>query len=206
MRRWWWGCLLALLVPAAAVAAPYDVILNEYNAVKETGYLESGKSDARLGRRLENGGDWFELVVTQANVDMRGWMIEVRHRTGEPEEELVVLTLSQADIWYRPLPGTIITVSEAIPNTVNQYQPETGSWWINVRADDNATGTYITASNFKVSKNKTQITIKNEFGVPLFGPAGEGVLPTSGVGDDEVWKLEADPSALSVPTSAFELT
>jgi len=204
LTRCWWGCLLALIVPAAAIAAPpHDVIVNEYNAVKETGYLEGTKSDARLGRRFENGGDWFELVVTQANVDMRGWQIDIRHRTGEIDEELVTLTLSQSDIWFHPLPGTIITVAEDIPNSVNQYQPETGTWWFNVRADNAAAGTYISASNFKVSNDKTQITIKNEFGVPQFGPAGEGVAPSSGVGSDEVWKLEEDPSPLTVPTSSY---
>jgi hypothetical protein len=204
MRRCWWGCLLALIVPAAAIAAPpHDVIVNEYNAVQEGGELEPGKTDSRFGRRLENGGDWFELVVTQANVDMRGWQIDLRHRTGEVGEELVVLTLSQADIWVDLFPGTIITVAEDIPNTVNQYQPETGTWWFNVRADDSAAGTYITASNFKVSNDKTQITVKNNSGVTLFGPAGEGIEPRAGVGNDEVWKLEADPSPSIIPTSSY---
>ena len=56
-----------LLGIGVAVAAP--VILNEYNAVDDTKWLDkngltaSTKSDTYFGRVAGNGGDWFELVV-----------------------------------------------------------------------------------------------------------------------------------------------
>jgi hypothetical protein len=36
-----------------------------------------------------------------------------------------------------------------------------------------------------------------------FGPAGEGITPATGIGSDEVWKLEADPSAAITPASNY---
>jgi hypothetical protein len=201
---------LGLLSGGHAQAA--DVIVNEYNAVREDLYLQGTAEDPYLGRRLENGGDWFEVVVISDHLDMRGWDFVVTNNTGEtpcgeplvpPCEETFVLGLTLADVWFDMRSGTIITVSEDIPNNVEAYQPETGSWWINVRADANTTGTFISPLNFKVSNDKSQITIRNEFDQVIFGPAGEGVAPLSGVGNDEVCKLEADPTGSITPTSTY---
>jgi hypothetical protein len=94
-------------------------------------------------------------------------------------------------------------VSEDIPNNVETYQPETGSWWINVRADNDSLGNFITPLNFKVSNDKSQITVRKFGGQLIFGPAGEGVAPVSGVGNDEVWKLEETPTASTTPNSTY---
>jgi hypothetical protein len=51
-------------------------ILNEYNAVGSTRWLggvDSTAEDVFFGRVLGNGGNWFEIIVTQDQVDMRGW-------------------------------------------------------------------------------------------------------------------------------------
>ena len=53
------------------------LILNEYNAVSPGNYLDNSNSDTYWGRVLGNGGDWFELVVTQDHVDVRGWELEL---------------------------------------------------------------------------------------------------------------------------------
>jgi hypothetical protein len=205
--------ILALSVVGSAQAA--EVIVNEYNAVAETCdrpptppdeeepcFLQDGNSDPFLGTRLENGGDWFEVVVIQDHLDMRGWDFRVTQGGGIPEEFILVLT--QELIWSDLRSGTIITVSEDIPSNVDDYQPETGDWWINVRADNNTLGTYITAMNFKTGNDKTQISVRDEFNAVIFGPAGEGVNPLKGVGDDEVFKLEADPSSSIVPGSCID--
>ncbi|MCA9238211.1 MAG: hypothetical protein KDA44_22215 [Planctomycetales bacterium] len=86
---------VSLWLLAAATAPAADVILNEYNSVGSSRYLDddnyadlSGvrvdKQDAYFatlpalagdGRVQGNGGNWFELVVTGDHVDMRGWQL-----------------------------------------------------------------------------------------------------------------------------------
>jgi len=213
--------IVSLCVLAGGVARAADVVVNEYNAVGEFEYLGDPDNDplpedSYLGRRLENGGDWFEVVVisdgTGSGLDMTGWYFVVVNEAEEdpcdeppvqPCKETFTLTLTSNPVWTSVRSGTIITVSEDIPNNVETYQPETGSWWINVRANDNASGTFITPSNFKVSNDKTQITVRKFGGQLIFGPAGEGVMPLKGVGNDEVWKLEETPTASTTETSAY---
>ncbi len=160
-----------------------------------------------LSGRLQNGGDWFEVVVIQDHLDMRGWDFFITIGGGmplggcDPMGNPCVLVLSQELIWSDLRSGTIITVSEDIPNNVDDYQPETGDWWINVRADDNALGTFISSDNFQTGNDQTRISVRDEFDVVIFGPAGEGVNPLKGVGDDEVFKLEANPSSSIFPGS-----
>ena len=193
--------MLALCVVGSTHAA--EVIVNEYNAVDDDEFLQNGNSDPFLGRRLENGGDWFEVVVIQDHLDMRGWDFRVTRGGGLPEVFLLVLTTDL--IWSDLRSGTIITVSEDIPNNVDDYQPETGDWWINVRADANALGSFITASNFKTGNDLTQISVRNTLNQVIFGPAGEGVNPLRGVGSNEVFKLEAHPSSSIIPGSCIDL-
>ena len=59
------------------------------------------------------------------------------------------------------------------------------------------------ASNFSTSNDNTQITLLDALDQIWFGPAGEGVMPATGVGSNEVWKLEADPSAAITPLSNY---
>ena len=157
-----------------------------------------------LSGRLQNGGDWFEVVVIQDHLDMRGWDFFVTQGGGVPEEH--TLTLTQDLIWSDVRSGTIITVAEDIGNNVDDYQPETGDWWINVRAADGAAGTYISNTDFPTSNDQTQISVRDELNNVIFGPAGEGVNPLSGVGNTEVFKLEADPSSSIIPGSCDPCT
>jgi hypothetical protein len=208
--------VVSLCVLAGGFAQAADVVVNEYNAVREDLYLQGTAEDPYLGRRLENGGDWFEVVVisdgTGSGLDMRGWDFVVVNEADEapcgepavpPCREEFVLSLTLDPVWFAVRSGTIITVSEDIPNNAEAYQPETGSWWINVRANDNADGTFITPSNFKTSNDNTQITVRNSGDQVIFGPAGEGVMPASGVGNEEVWKLEETPTASTTPSSTY---
>jgi hypothetical protein len=98
--------------------------------------------------------------------------------------------------------GTIITVAEDIENDPTS-DPLGGDWWINVQAILDGPTQFITASDFSTSNDNTQITVLDALGQIWFGPAGEGVMPASGVGGNEVWKLEADPSASITPLSNF---
>ncbi|MBN2020671.1 MAG: hypothetical protein JW749_10665 [Sedimentisphaerales bacterium] len=184
-----------------------DVILNEYNAVGGGLYLNGGNAsadddggragDTWFGRVEGNGGDWFEMAVITDHLDMRGWRLDL-YGGGAFSE---TLTLSNHSIWSDLRSGTIITVSEDVASDIN-YNPAAGDWWINVQASGSASGAYITASNFVVSSNDWQLRIRDANGTVKFGPAGEGVSPTSGIGDTEIFRLEADPSASVTPTSA----
>jgi hypothetical protein len=203
----------ALVSTASAPAA--DLILNEYNAVSGSRFLEGTSSDAFWGRRTGNGGDWFELAVVSDHLDVRGWQLEAVDRAGDPlNAESFVFTFSDEPIWSSLRSGTILTVSEDLGNNTDDYHPQLGQWWINVKAAPDTSGTYISveclapacapsAVNWKTSNNDWQLTIKDDVGNVVFGPAGEGINPLTGVGSTEVFKLEEDPSASITPLSGY---
>lgn len=193
------GIVLSVALPVRAA----DVILNEYNAVNGGELLEGDGSDTYWGIVEGNGGDWFELAVITDHLDMRGWKLVISDATGSVDQAIQTLTLTNDPIWSDLRSGTIITVSEDLGNNVDDYNPAVGHWWINVKASDDSSGTYITNANFKVSNNNWQLTIKDALDQMNFGPAGEGITPASGVGGQEVCKLEADPSSAITPLSDY---
>jgi hypothetical protein len=189
----------------ASFAAP--VILNEYNAVAGGNYLNGGNaavdddggraSDIYFGRVQGNGGDWFELAVIADHLDMRRWKLDI-YDNGHLN---VTLDLTDHTIWSDLRSGTIITVSEDVPSNIS-YNPADGDWWINVQANDNTDGQYITASNFPVSNNNWQLRIRDAAGAVVFGPAGEGVSPKTGIGSTEIFRLETDPNDSTTANSS----
>lgn len=202
--------LITLWLPTA-VSAETVLILNEYNAVSSSKYLGGGTAEAdesgglagdlTFGRIAGNGGDWFELVVAQADpgsdtVDLRGWQFEI-YSDGALE---TTLTLTDNDLWTQLQPGTIITVAEDQPEDVS-YDTENGDWWINVRADTNASGLYISASSFPVNNDDWRLVIKDGAGTIQYGPSGEGIGGNGGVNSEEIFKLEENPSAFILPSS-----
>ncbi|GMU33203.1 MAG: lamin tail domain-containing protein [Planctomycetia bacterium] len=189
-----------ILLSAAATARAADVILNEYNAVGDTQFLANGSADTYWGTVLGNGGDWFELVVITDHLDMRGWTLTLNDSSLAGPQ---TLTLTNDNVWSDLRSGTIITVSEELGNNVDDYQPALGKWWLNVKAADDTNGSYITNSNFRVNNDNWQLTIRDSLNAVKFGPAGEGIAPPSGVGNNEVCKLEANPSAAITPLSAY---
>jgi hypothetical protein len=188
-----------LALPTAASAA--QMILNEYNGVAPSVYLNGGTAavdddggaaaDVTLGRVLGNGGDWVELVVVADHLDIRGWRLTVCDNAVCAAD----LVFTNAALWSDLRAGTLITVSADQPEDVSYAPP--ADWWINVRAAPGASGTYISASAFSVSQNNSQITIHDDLGGLIFGPAGEGIAPGVGVNQREVFKLETNPSALT---------
>ncbi len=203
-----------LVTSAATPTHAADVILNEYNAVDGDAFLAGGNSDAFWQQRQGNGGNWFEVAVITDHLDVRGWRIEVVNEAGLPAQASWLLTLSSHAVWSDLRSGTIITFSEQLPNNEDDYQPEVGRWWLNVKASPETQGTFVTVSciapaclpadaAWKVSNNASQITIKDDLGAIVFGPAGEGVQPVAGVGSTEVLKLEANPSSAITPLSAY---
>jgi hypothetical protein len=177
-----------------------DVILNEYNAVDSTDFLNGGDaaadesggraSDSYFGRVEGNGGDWFELVVIKDHLDMRRWKLDVY----ENKKLDKTLNLTNDAIWSDLRSGTIITVAEDVPSDIS-YNPAAGDWWINVQANDKGDGLYIDKASFKVSSKNWQLTIRNAAGAVAFGPAGEGVSPLDGISGTNIFRLKGDPSA-----------
>ncbi len=195
--------VLSLVTPQAANNVPATpMILNEYNAVDPDKFLASSNSDSHFGRIVGNGGDWFELVVTGDHVDARNWRLRVSNDTGAPTEQVTTLVLTNSSIWSNLRAGTIITVGEDQADNVS-YDPGNGDWWIHVRAGTSGSGQYISALDFPVSNNNWQLTIQNSLLQTVFGPVGEGVFPVSGVGGDEVFKLEEDPTPFLTPLDSY---
>lgn len=200
-------CVLVCLASIhAGTALGADVILNEYNAVNGMDYLNGGTalqdedggfaSDSYFGRIQGNGGDWFELVVITDHLDMRRWNLEIWVEGVHDE----TLDLTDHALWSDLRSGTIITVAEDVLDDVS-YNPEAGDWWINVRANSSASGTYIRNSGFPVTNDDWQLTIRDANGTVIFGPGGEGVSPPGGVNSREIFRLEANPGASITPHS-----
>ena len=200
------GLIIVLSCAIAGASWGADIILNEYNAVDANEFLGGGDSsaddsggrayDTYFGRVQGNGGDWFEMVVIKDHLDMRKWHLDI-FDSGLFDK---TLDLTDHPIWSDLRSGTIITVAEDVPSDIS-YNPTAGDWWINVQAKDDADGLYISASSFKVSNNTWQLRIRNAAGAIVYGPVGEGIAPTSGVGPTNVFRLETDPSATITPTS-----
>ena len=95
-----------------------------------------------------------------------------------------------------------MTVSELLADDVS-FDPPTGDWWINVRASAGASGQFITPIDFDVSNKSWQLTILDDQALTVFGPAGEGIEPLSGIGSDEVFKLEEDPDPYLTPRADY---
>lgn len=193
--------IVVLFMPISSFAA--SIILNEYNAVDSDQMLGGNGYDPYWGSIMGNGGDWFEMVVINDHLDVRGWKLAIIEN-GIANK---TFTLSNDTLWSNLRSGTIITISEDLVTDVsfNPFTINTGDWWINIQARDGVTNNYITnPSNFSVSKDNWQLTIRDAENNIIFGPAGEGVNPLSGVGKDEVFKLEADPSALINPMSNYK--
>ena len=198
--------LMALILLTPALASAAVLFLNEFNPVPGSQFLKGGTIDADedgglagdvyLGRIEGNGGDWFELVLTEGGADLRGWQLEIWVE-GVLETTLV---LSQDSLWTQLQAGTIITISEDQPEDVG-YDPSSGDWWINVQADTGASGTYVTATSFSVNNDDWQLIIKDSAGTVVFGPAGEGVSGTGGVSSAEIFRLEENPSSFITESS-----
>jgi hypothetical protein len=175
------------------------ILVNEYNAVAVNRFLSGTGSDPFFGRVLGNGGDWFELVVVQDHLDLRGFKVDVQDSGGPT---FTALTFTIAPVLADLRSGTIITVSESLPSDAS-YDPASGDWWINVRSGTSGDGVYITAADFETSQNSTHLTVRDASSNVVFGPAGEGIQPLSGVGNDEIFKLQADPSSSITAYSAY---
>ena len=61
--------------------------------------------------------------------------------------------------------GTIVTVARDLESDLS-YNPQAGDWWIHLRAP----------AMIETSNHNWQLTIKDESGEVVYGPAGEGIV------------------------------
>jgi hypothetical protein len=208
--------LLTLAVLAAPVGAA-PLIVNEFNAVSGSNYLNLGNAstdgdgnstnppaDTYFGRIAGNGGDWIELVVIADHLDIRGWTLDICDGGVCGAHQL---TFANHVVWSDLRAGTIITVAED-ESTDLSFNPGGGDWWMNVRAHGGGSGTYITASNFPVNQNDWKMSIIDDSANVVFGPIGEHVPedpiagcfpPQDNLNSGEIFRLEEAPSALVDP-------
>lgn len=213
------GYAVALLLAAApavpAHAAP--LVVNEFNAVSGSNYLNFGNAttdgdgnstnppaDTYFGRIQGNGGDWIELVVIADHLDIRGWTLDICDGGVCGGDQL---TFANHVVWSDLRAGTIITVAEDEPTDLS-FDPGSGDWWMNVRAYSGGSGTYITASNFPVNHSDWKLQILDDSANVVYGPIGEHVPedpvagcfpPQDDLNSGEIFRLEEAPSALVDP-------
>ncbi|MFP8877006.1 MAG: hypothetical protein VCB99_08855, partial [Myxococcota bacterium] len=207
--------VVTLFATGSTRAAP--MIVNEFNAVSGTQYLDGGTAtmdglgntedlpeDVYFGRIQGNGGDWIELAVIADHLDIRGWTLDICNAgvCGAAQ-----LTFSNHSVWSDLRAGTIITVAEDEPTDLS-YDPGGGDWWMNVRATDGGSGSYITASNFPVNNTDWKMRILDDVGSLVYGPIGGHVPvdlaagcfpPQDDLNSGEIFRLEEAPSALVDP-------
>jgi hypothetical protein len=207
--------LTAAVLAAPAHAAP--LIVNEFNAVSGSNYLNGGDAttdgdgnstnppaDTHFGRIEGNGGDWIELVVIADHLDIRGWTLDICDAGVCGNDQL---TFSNHGVWSDLRAGTIITVAEDEPTDLS-YDPSSGDWWLNVRAHNAGSGSYITNQNFPVNHTDWKMSILDDSANVVYGPVGEHVPedpvagcfpPQDDVNSGEIFRLEEAPSALVDP-------
>jgi hypothetical protein len=210
-----WLLLIAVVFAARVHAAP--LIVNEFNAVSGINYLNFGNAttdgvgnsinppeDTYFGRIAGNGGDWIELVVVADHLDIRGWVLDICDAGVCGTNPL---TFSNNSVWSDLRAGTIITVAEDEPTDLS-FDPGSGDWWINVRAHNAGSGTYITADNFPVNELDWKMQILDDSANIVYGPIGEHVPvnpsagcfpPQDNLNSGEIFRLEEAPSALVDP-------
>lgn len=132
--------LTVLLCARVSYAQRGGLVLNEYNGVSATMFLEADDEPfegrdygafrdltleaglTKAGRIKGNGGNWLELVVVQDRLDIRGWTLNWSNADITPPptpenpnplpENHGIVQFSQNDLWKNLRAGTIITVIE----------------------------------------------------------------------------------------------
>ena len=178
-----------------------DIILNEYNAVDSNDFLGGGDaaadeaggraSDSYFGRVKGNGGDWFELVVIKDHLDMRGWQLDI-YDNGILDETLTLTR--QCDL--------------AGPAGRHDHHGFRGSAQRRQLQSRRRRLVDQRAGEQQRRRPVHREVVRSRSAPPtgscgfatwpeqvVFGPAGEGISPATGIGGTEVFRLEDNPSA-----------
>lgn len=177
---------------------PAAVILNEYNAVIPGALLDLNGTDTALGRIDGNGGDWFEIVVTQDHLDMRGWRFDLFTNGLIGVAQTAALKLNDDDLFADVRAGTIITIAESIPDDLS-YDPANDDWTINLQSNNQQQGAmWANQTSFDTNNTKWRLVIRDE-ALAIRGPIAGEIEPWDdvnfGVSGAEVMHLAIDPTA-----------
>lgn len=199
--------------------------------IPTTANADDGGSDPRWdliptevdmqGRILGNGGNWIELVITQDNLDLRGWSMDWSNADAAPDNAGTV-TFSSDSRWSNLRSGTILTIIETpddlVPSVPVTLPDGTAGTPINVASDFSAVpdvgdftvnawlgdASLFTTGDWKVDNDDWQVTLKDDQGDVVQGPIGEAVLNFGGLNSREVVRLEADPIPGVNPVSGYD--
>ena len=195
--------VLFFVLSGPAFAAP--LIVNEYNGVREDKPLKNGGSDpflgtppgtpvngnGSLGAPVGEQNDWLELVVVADGLDIRGWSLQLIDDGNAAQ----TVSFTGDALWANLAAGTIIVLFEAddIPEDTDASDFRLA---LRVNGNGSTAATYLTPqADVDISNRDFEVTILDDRGRAIFGPTGE-VIIGGGIGSDEVFKLEVDPSAL----------
>jgi len=209
--------LIGVLGMSQAVSAS-SIILNEYNAIDST--VTPSKADTYFGKIQGNGGNWFELVVTEDHLNMTGWTLNWKETDNSSGNKAGTIYLSNNSFWSDVRQGVILTFIENFSATGGKDTDTslnyTTDWWVNIctlseQAKYNANDptslahTVYTAGggnigDFTTSNDGWALQICDSEGHVVMAWTGEGVFCDGGVNSQEVFKLETNPSASILPT------
>ena len=172
--------------------------MNEYNAVADTRFLLSGNPP------MGNGGDWFEFVVVEDQLDLRGFTFDMYDLKG-PDDQLRLQSTVTFDnrIELAAVPsGTVIVISEENVDDLS-FDAQT-DWTINLQIDNTANGVFFETETepaigalFNSTRTAQTVIIRNSAGVvvtPLSGESEAWDDANGGVSGGEVMDLCVNPA------------
>lgn len=198
------GNVVSQFVTIEVIDAPTSapgLVLNEYNAVPGTSELAGG-ADVTLGPLLGNGGDWYEFVVVQDRLDLRGWTIELwdRDRDDDLGDYAATLTFGDDERLAALPAGALVTVSEDMPDDLS-FDRATDDWHVNFQANDLGEGTMFSVQeSFNSTRSDQHVLIRDASGAlrsPVVGETEAWDAAKGGVGSGEVMNLCTNPTATS---------
>jgi hypothetical protein len=156
-----------------------------------------------------NGDNWVELLVTDNIASIQGWKVSWKNSDTGGHANNGSFVFSNSSIWTNLKAGTLITVhynGDASYSTGYSGSPCSDSaWWIDAAALDTSLivdaelfyNTTLLGDGFKTDNDNWQVKIEDA-ATParkeVLAWVGEGVSGISGVGEDEVCKLEQSPT------------
>lgn len=166
--------------------------------------LPSEQGDTFFGVVEGNGGNWIELVVIKDHLDIRGWKLEWMN--ADLISNSGAVTFLTHPLWSDLRAGTIITIREddlsppgfGVLLTDLSYDPSRGDWWIHVNVDEPPVNNVVSQTGFKVDDDDWRMRILDDSSNVIQDFIGEGTFlwgGGGGIANDEVGKLEQDPSA-----------
>lgn len=177
-----------------AVTGTPPLVLNEYNAV-------AGDRELLAGSPVGNGGDWFEFIVVEDNLDLRGFSIELFDQKGTDDQLRLAATVTFGDdlrIAQAPT-GTIITIGEELADDLNF--DAVSDWHIHFQVTNQGTGAFFDAAGvgavFNSTRSGQMVLIKDATGsivTPLAGETEAWDEANGGVSGAEVMSLCISPT------------